>query len=371
MKKVNWHYKRHELARSYLQTLYQGAVSRIALLDVRRTGKTTFLLKDLFPIALKNDFAPVYINLWSEPENPVLAINLGLQSALSALANNAKGKLRDIASAEIKKLEVGNNVFGKASIEFSEASANKPRKSELYQITQLIEALHRQCGDKALLIIDEIQHLASSDKFLPVQHALRTALDSYSDICVVFAGSSRSGVNAMFADKDKPFYDSAFMIDFPRLDEEFVRHCCNTLKDNFGLNYSAMEVNQFYQEIDKSPFWMMKLITYLMANQTSLREGTEYIKALMVQDGDFESLKQRLKPLDEEVLHLIRKSNSGLYSSATLSKLEAALGTTVTTSSVQSSIKKLKAMRVISQYSSKYYIESPGFIRYLADSALK
>ncbi|OHU84348.1 MULTISPECIES: hypothetical protein [Pseudoalteromonas] len=368
MKKINWHFQRKALAESYLQTVYQGAVSRIALLDVRRTGKTTFLLKDLYPIALDNGFIPVYVNLWGEPENPTLAITQALSSTLNVLNQSVKGKLSDIANSEIKKLEVGNNVFGKATIEFSDSNAHKPSQSELYKINQLVEALFNKCGDKALIIIDEIQHLASSEKFLSVQHALRTALDTYSDISVVFAGSSRSGVNAMFTDKDRPFYDSAFMIDFPRLGDEFVKHCCDTLSKHFNLHYDPLEVGDFYEEIDKSPFWMMKLMTYLMANQTSLKEGREYIKALMIQDGDFENLKKRLRELDIAVLSLIKKGCTALYSTSTIEKLSKITKSDITTSAVQTSVKKLKSMVIISQYGEKYYIESPGFIKYLEDN---
>ncbi|WP_440056691.1 hypothetical protein ACSLBF_17575 (plasmid) [Pseudoalteromonas sp. T1lg65] len=365
MKKINWHFQRQALAESYLQTVYQGAISRIALLDVRRTGKTTFLLKDLYPIAIENGFIPVYINLWGEPDNPTLAITQALNNTLIALNETVKGKLTELAKSEIKKLEVGNNVFGKATIEFSDKNALKPSESDLFKIGQFIEALFNKCGDKIVIIIDEIQHLASSEKFLPVQHALRTALDTYSDISVIFAGSSRSGVNAMFSDKDKPFYDSAFMIDFPRLGEEFVRHCNDTLKKHFGLEYDVLAVNEFYEEIDRSPFWMMKLVTYLMANQASLKDGTDYIKALMVQDGDFENLKKRLREVDVEVLKQIKKGNNALYSNKTVEAISQEVETDVTPSVIQTSVKKLKTMAVISQYGDKYYIESPGFIRYL------
>lgn len=366
MKKVNWHFQRRDLAESYLRTVYQGAVSRIALLDVRRTGKTTFLLKDLYPIALENDFIPIYINLWAEPENPALAITHALNQAISLFNENLTGRLKDIATSEIKKLEVGNNLFGKAAIEFSDKAVKKVQDSELHKINELMKTLFSLWGDKVLIIIDEIQHLASSAKFISVQHALRTALDTYSDICVIFAGSSRSGINAMFSDKDKPFYDSAFMVDFPRLGEEFIRHCRDTLQDTFGLNYDPVALNAFYLEIDRSPFWMMKLITYLMANQTSFQDGKDYINALMVQDGDFENMTRRIKTLDSLVLQHIQGGNPALFSKTTIARFSQSSGRKVTTSAIQSSVKKLKNMKVISQYADKYYIESPGFIRYLA-----
>ena len=119
---------------------------------------------------------------------------------------------------------------------------------------------------KPLLIIDEIQHLAQSDHFYPRQGALRTAFDLHGDrLPVVYAGSSRSGIQAMFADDKMPFYNSAYMADFPTMGIELVRHCCNILKDRFGLSYDRQEVADIFARcFDHSPFWLSELIQQLV-----------------------------------------------------------------------------------------------------------
>lgn len=365
MKKIDWHFERKALATHYLKTVYQGAINRIALLDVRRTGKTSFLLKDLYPVALENGFVPVYINLWTESENPATLIVSSIEQTLRAYKDKSSNTLKDIANTQIKKVEVGNSLLGKVAMEFDAKRAVEASQSDLLAINSALAELVKHCGDKVLIIIDEIQHLATSDKFDATQRALRTALDTFSDVCVVYSGSSRSGIDAMFSDKDKAFFNSAFLIDFPRLDREFVARCQQILKQDFSLNYNINELNDCYNSFDQSPFWFIQLVNYLLVNQASLKDGLLFVEAAIIQDGGFERLKTRVKPLDKQVLHALLANNSQMYSEQTLKSFSKKVGKKVTPSSVQASIRKLKTMGVISQYSDRYYAELPGFIKYL------
>ena len=77
-------------------------------------------------------------------------------------------------------------------------------------------------------------------------------------------------------------------------------------------------------------------------------------------------MTRRIKTLDSLVLQHIQGGNPALFSKTTIARFSQSSGRKVTTSAIQSSVKKLKNMKVISQYADKYYIESPGFIRYLA-----
>jgi len=179
MKKIDWHYHRQALAHSYLKNVYQGSVGRIALLDVRRTGKTSFLLNDFFPEAINNGFIPIYVNLWLEPENPALAIISAIEKTLNVLKDSARSKLKSIANTEIKKIEVGNTLIGRIGVEFTKKNAVHPTQSQLLAINTGFANLAKQGDGKVVLIIDEIQHLATHKHFDNIQRSLRTALDTY------------------------------------------------------------------------------------------------------------------------------------------------------------------------------------------------
>jgi len=365
MKKINWHYPREKLANEYLKIVYQGAINRIALLDVRRTGKTSFLLKDFFPEAIKNDFVPVYINLWLEPENPTLAIITALEQTLAVLAKESKNALLDIAKTQVTKIEFGNSFLGKVGVEFSDDKVIKATETQLSAINKNLARLVSQVGDKLILIIDEVQHLGTVKHFDSVQRSLRTALDTYHDINVVYSGSSRSGIDAMFKDKDKAFYNSAFIIDFPRLDIGFVRNGQSILNKHFNLNYDINELNQFYLDLDQSPFWFMQLLNYLLVNQVSLASGIRYINQAVVEDGKFIFIASSLNELDKSVLNNITTGGQQIYAKESLGTLSKQLNQNITASNIQGSIKKLTNKKIISKYNDKFYIELPGFIKFL------
>jgi hypothetical protein len=369
MKKVDWHFGRTDLALKYLKIVYQGAMNRIALLDVRRTGKTSFLLKDFFPTALEQGFVPIYVNLWSDPDNPALTILSAIEKTLATLQTNPKSTLRNIAKTEVKKVEVGSSVFGKVALEFSDKKANAATESNLIKISETLARLALECGDKAILIIDEIQHLATSNKFDAIQRTLRTALDTHSTINLVYSGSSRSGIDAMFSDKDKAFFNSAFMIDFPRLDREFVQHCRDILQQTFDLDYNVNELYEHYNQLDRSPFWLIQLVNYLMVNHASLNEGMEFVNAAIIEDGHFKSKAKELNPTDVAVLFYIVDGHERLYSDSAIDTLSKTAQRKLTKSTIQGSVKKLTNKQIITHYSSKYYLELPGFIQYLKSQA--
>ena len=152
MNKFSWYYKRPDLALKYLRIVYQGAINRIALLDVRRTGKTSFLLNDFYGVAIENGFVPVYANLWAEPDNPAKAILSAVSKTLQALQSDPASTLSNIAKSEVKKVEVGNTLLGKLAVEFDHKKIEAPSGSDLTQINVLLAELAAQCDDKAILI---------------------------------------------------------------------------------------------------------------------------------------------------------------------------------------------------------------------------
>ena len=365
MKKLNWHFERKSLAEDYLKIVYQGAINRIALLDVRRTGKTSFLLKDFFPVALKHKFVPIYINLWLDPVNPSTAIISSIRSTLDALDETSSVKLKNLAATNIRKIEVGNSLIGKLGVEFADSEVKTVNSSDLLEINTLIEKLVNKCGDKAILIIDEIQHLSSSAKFDSIQRSLRTALDTHNELNVIYSGSSRSGIDAMFADKDKAFFNSAMMIDLPRLGDEFVAHCREILKENFDLSYNTSDLIDFYHSVDRSPYWMMQLSNYLLAYKVNLAEAIAFISDLIIADGGFERMSQSLNKTDKAVLHFVLNNKDRIYTEVSMNKLSVLTNVKITPSKIQTSIIKLKSKGVISQCGKVFYMEMHGFLQYL------
>ncbi|GGO76730.1 hypothetical protein GCM10011348_04630 [Marinobacterium nitratireducens] len=365
MSVIDWHYPRRELAERYLQGVTQGIMNRIALLGVRRVGKTEFLLRDFCPLALEQGYLPIYANLWASPEHPHETIIEALKAALSGLKD--RKRIKSVLASEVKKLEVGNSLIGKMGFEF-----NSPlpiiAPGVLTHVGQLLSQLVETPNCRPLLVIDEIQHLAESPAFHPLQGTLRTAFDLHGHkLPVVYAGSSRNGMQAMFADDKMPFYNSAYMVEFPAMGEELVRHCCDILRTRFELHYDVREITDvFTRQFDNSPFWLSKLIQHLVMNQCSVREAADLVQDQLVLDGGFEQLVQKLNATDRAVLTLIRERCNRLYAEDTLKLIKERFGLSVKVSGITASLKKLKRQRLISQMGrSDYLIENAGFVEYL------
>lgn len=363
MQKIDWHYSRTPLALQYLESLYQGPLNKITLLDVRRTGKTMFLLNDMHDVALENGFLPIYVNLWQNTDDPtgniIRELSLVLESGDddSAIANRRR--------MHLTKVEVGNRALGKMVFEQDNQQAIEATADQLQTLKVLIEDVIDKYGDKVLLMIDEIQHLATDKRFASLQHALRTILDTNQDISVFFAGSSRAGVAAMFGDKDKPFYASSSMVDMPRLSDDFVHSVTHKLNEHFGLKYDPVDMINFYTSVDKTPFWLMKLAQRAMETRDSLADVILFVNEQIIDDGNFEGIKKATDKLDMLLLESLNKGESSVYTNEFLTMLSEHVNYTVTISKVQSRIKKLTKLKLISVYGKRYYIESPGYLSYM------
>lgn len=76
-----------------------------------------------------------------------------------------------------------------------------------------------------LLLLDEVQALATSPKHAPFIAALRTGLDLNKDrVKAVFTGSSREGLRRMFSQASAPFFHFGQNLDFPDMDRGFTEH---------------------------------------------------------------------------------------------------------------------------------------------------
>ena len=103
MKTVEWHFSRTELADIYLRNVGLGPIARMAMLGVRRIGKTAFLLNDLGPRAIELGFYPVYINMWANLAAPQEHILNMLDEYLHALQTDTKVSVANLLKFRSQK----------------------------------------------------------------------------------------------------------------------------------------------------------------------------------------------------------------------------------------------------------------------------
>jgi hypothetical protein len=356
---ISWHYNRPVLAKTITQQLTSGLFNRLAFLGQRRIGKTMFLLKDLTPSLVKANCIPVYISMWSNKNAPHKEIINKLQMAIQHVGK--KGVLASVLTAEITKLKA----LG-ITAEFGQLDPVVASDDDLIIIGNLLRQLVNEAAkNRVILLIDEIQHLITAKEFSPLQYMLRTILDELNEsIGVLYTGSSRNGIEAMFNNKNMPFYNSANQVAFPYLGEEYVSHINGMLKKHFDLRYSNIELNTYFNAINKSAFWFDRLAQYLALNQTSLSDGCRVINEMMELENQYDSTVDALTAIQQGVLVRV-SANQSRYDKQAI-ELYKKLGVKKTSrSQIQSAFKSLETKRLITKVADTIFIEESGIAEFI------
>ncbi|MDO6526612.1 hypothetical protein Q4519_13055 [Motilimonas sp. 1_MG-2023] len=378
MRQVDWHYKRPELATQYLKSVGLSPISRIALLGVRRIGKTAFLLKDLAPKASELGFVPIYLNIWENEESPQEHIIMTLDRFISSMKSSAKQSIKDLLASEVKKLDINLGLI-KATVDTSTVHTTVT-PSEISQISEQIKEVIRLANEmnkRPLFIIDEVQILNSSEKFLPLQACLRTNFDTFDEICAIYAGSSRGGVAAMFnqkeaevlsgdkfAKREMPFYNSASLVEFPHLEPECIDFFLGVLAQRFSINCAKRELSDAFKELDYSPFWLRMLLTEMTANMQDVSSAMKTIKGKIEVDGALDYITVGLSKLDK-LVYLRLHGTRSKYSQQDMLFYSEQMGKSIKKSSVQNAISKLKRLKLVTEYDAGMFFEKAGLKAYI------
>ena len=383
MKPLDWHYKRPKLAEGYLKQVGLGPVFRIALLGVRRIGKTAFLIKDIIPKAEELGFHPVYINMWDNRDAPHETIISKLNDHIKALSSSSKESIKQLMKSEVTKFEINAGV-AKATID---TSTVKPQLVSPSHVTQISDALIRlnklaDAADKRLLfILDEIQHLNSTNKFIPIQSCLRTNFDTYHETSVIFAGSSRGGVAAMFNTRSEnfkvngktevvemPFFDSARLTEFPLLDSGFVEYLMGVVKSGFDIDsFDVDELERCFQAYDYSPFWFRRLLEQLISRTLTLEDAHKSILLSIREHNRIDEIIKKMNLIDKLVylrlycdIQPLSSDSVNWYMQQIKSIDKKDISFDKARNSATASIRKLERNQIVTIHQNEYFFEITG-----------
>ena len=363
----NWHFPRTTLAQHYLNLLDIGISSSFAIVAPRRKGKTLFILQDLAPEAQKAGYVPVYASLWQNINAPQTGLIQALEEAIAALDKH--GAFNRLFSTKIKKTAISNDLLGKMEIEFADAPT-APANQDLAYLDQLLSQLEAKAGKKRiLLLVDEVQHLATSAQFNALTHTLRTMLDKRQGrVKSIFTGSSRHYMNLLFNESQSPFYHFVEAVPFPDLDEDFISFLRLKLVQDQEVTVSLPSLTRAFSSLDYSPYWMMKLVTRLITFRSDVDDALAHVLMLLEAAEDFEELAKRMKPIDR-LIFLALSNEDNPFSKDIFARIDRECSVKGIPSNVQRSITRLSEYGLISQtHKGRYNIEKPGMKRYLSAS---
>jgi hypothetical protein len=292
-----WHFPRPKLAQSYLTLLRDGSGDPICLQAPRRLGKTTFLLTEVIPAAIKAGYLPVYVDVWQHRSDPMAAINYGLQEAIDNL-EVPRSTLGKRLKTKVNKVGIGS-----ASIDLGDEPARHRPESPFLLVDFLLKSLIRTAKKPILLLLDEIQELAIVKDGEGVVSALRSAITkSKTSVRVIFTGSNQDRLRELFSRSRAALYEGASMLSFPALGDEFSKFVADRIHENLRRPVLVSEVALAFERFQHQPRLLIDLVfVFASGNTASFKEVFERHVDRIISDSSFQPILDRMTLLQRLV----------------------------------------------------------------------
>lgn len=334
-----WHYPRKNLADFIIKGMSNNLLQRVSIFAPRKRGKTQFIQQDVVPLCRSMGILPIYVDFWMQKDDPE---GVFIKSVTAACEKNESliskiGKL-----FVIKKLGVG---FGGQKIEVE--SGTQASTVDLFTVFKQLNELDMP----VLLLLDEIQHLATRKEFESFTAALRSFVVNREDrnVKCIFTGSSREGLNRLFKDSQAPFYNSSQTLDFDELGVEFVDHELGAFeKATGGVVLDRDKALEVLITQNRAPARFVEMLQNMVLNTVhNLDEGVKrFDKERSESDGGFCAIYDGLNPIDAAILKLIAVNEANkLYTAAGEAKVSAFVANDsvqVTMWGIKNAVKRLK-----------------------------
>lgn len=353
------HINRPALAEGYLAMLNGQPGRPIALFAPRRIGKTYFLKNDLTPIAIRSGFLTVYADLWLNRGSPLDAINYALEEALDDI-HVPSGAVGKIAKTPIKSI---------GGIQFGDEPQRRalPDKPEL-RFDALITRLAKISGKRILLMLDEIQALAESSNDTSVIATIRAVLSNrQTEVYAVFTGSSQGALSLMMSTVGAPMYQFAQLLDFPYLDDEYLKLLINHFQRiHPKKTIDLKDVRKAFQYIGYKPALIKDILKEMSAEgivdiNLALQKFMLDEKQVTGWQANFEA-----QPILEQNLLVVIAHGLPPMAKNTLIMLTKLSGESPTISKVRVALERLKKAGILSKLAGTYIIEDKLFSDYIA-----
>lgn len=352
------HVSRSKLAASYLALLKAQPGRPIALFAPRRIGKTYFLKNDLTPCADSAGLLSIYADLWLNRGSPLEAINYALEEALDDVTIPS-GVVGKIAQTPIK---------GMAGVQFGEEPKRRklPDQPEL-RFDALITRIAKASGKHILLMLDEIQALAETSTGNSVIATLRAVLSNrQNEVYAVFTGSSQHALSQMMSTIGAPMYQFAQLMDFPYLDDGYLKLLINHFKKvHPKKNIELNSLRQAFQYIGYKPALIKDIIKTMSAEGI---ENVEFALQKFMADekqiAGWQSNYEAQASL-EQVLLVVLAHGLQPMSKATIAIMRKVSGVVITIAKVRYALEKLRKEGILSKSAGSYQIEDKLFAEYI------
>lgn len=216
---------REEETKKIISALKNGR--DVTLVSLRRMGKTGLLHHISHQNEIQDGFKFIYCDIYKATNLPEMINVLGnaVLSQLEKTTEKTIKKIKHFFSSFIPTISI-NPITFQTEIDFHIENTQQA-ETTIQQIFSMIA----HCNSRVILIIDEFQQI---EKFPEknIEAILRTHIQQTNNLNLVFSGSSKHILSAMFSHQDRPFYQSTQLMELGKINEKkYIRF----IKDKFTL----------------------------------------------------------------------------------------------------------------------------------------
>jgi hypothetical protein len=350
---MDLHVPRADLAESIARQLSPdpllGTSAGLFLASPRRTGKSTFLRLDLVPLLKDRGQFPIYVDLWEDrARDPGALIAEALAKAVEELSTRVERFWRLLP-------------FSRISVGGVTADLPKAEGSRSATLTEALVEIGARAGRDVVFIIDEAQQALTSAAGKDAMFALKAARDAMNQrregarLYLLFTGSHRDKLAALVLTHKQPFY-GARVQDFPRLGRRFVDAYLKVVNPLLAADnqLDAEDVMRAFELLGHRPEKLQEVIrdhALGAAGSAGLRhtvsQRADLLRARIWQQH--QSDYGQLGDLQRAVLRCLIEDGPDFapFSTATLGRIAATLGSPAGTSEVQKALDDLRDKSIV------------------------
>ncbi|WP_288287107.1 ATP-binding protein [uncultured Prevotella sp.] len=343
---------RKEESNKFLKSITNGA--NVVLMAPRRVGKTQLVYYCFDKPDIRDNYITFFIDILKTSTLQEFTYEFG-KTVFNTLATRGQ-KMQKMAMMTMRSL-TGNIGFDPVTALPTFGISIGDIQNPAFSLEEIFRTLEG-AGKKCIVAIDEFQQITNYPE-KNIEAELRSHIQKLTNTQFIFSGSERHLLEEMFRDSARPFYNSADIQSLEVIEEkkyaDFVRH--HFLVN--GKRIADEAIHYVYETFDGNTYYNQKTMREafaVTANDTlCTKETTELLVKQMVKEANrhYSEVMSRLALPQKELLYAIAKEHWArqITSGAFIRRhsLKSA-------SSVQSSIKKLLEMGLVSFESGSYYI---------------
>ncbi len=366
-----FHFSRPKLATSLADALEGStpfsAGGTLVLAGPRRTGKSTFLRRDLVPELENRNILPIYVDLWSnQKEDPARLIADAIKATFKAAAGMPEKLARKVGLSKL-----GGSW---ASIDVDKIGA-----VDGTTLTDALQALLERTGKRICLIVDEAQHALTTEAGTTTMFALKAARDALNqrddahdgpNLMLVLTGSHRDKLAQLVNKRTQPFFGLQ-VTPFPLLDRSFTNAYADWLNERLaeGNRFDKDDVAIAFELIGRRPEFLVDLLKDVALGEHAadrlgaLLRGNAEIVRKRIWDTHRQTWES-LTPTQQAVLGRLAEEGDGFqpFAKDALDAYSKAMGEEVTAASAQSALSALREKGIVWQSArGAYALEEADF----------